>query len=265
MECEDVPQIVTAPVVRHLEVGPRCFLLELGAPEIACEAAPGQFVHVRVGPTLDPFLRRPLSIHRVNLVRGTISLLYQVVGRGTALLSEILPGERVNLLGPLGRGFTDPPFVQDITLVAGGIGIAPLFFLTERLLAAGHRVTLLHGARTKAYLLLAGELAALPIKYLQATDDGSAGVRGTVVEAFTRLSCHPDFVFAAGPVPMLASLAAELHRRSVAAEFSLEERIGCGVGACMCCAFKAQEGEGWTYRRVCADGPVYPAEKVVWD
>lgn len=260
-----MPYIVDAPVRGQCEVGPDCFLLELEAPAIAREAVPGQFVHVRVSATLDPFLRRPLSIHRVDVRRGTLSLLYQVVGRGTALLATVRPHRKINVLGPLGRGFTILPPALDTLLVAGGIGIAPLYFLAERLLAAGHRVTLLHGARSRDYLLLAEELAALPLTYIQATDDGSAGMRGTVVEAFAGLDLRPAFVYAAGPTPMLAALACMVQAVQVRAEFSLEERMGCGVGGCMSCSFKAREGEGWAYRRVCTEGPVYPADKVVWE
>jgi len=260
-----MPYIADAPVLSRREVGPGCFLVELEAPAVAQDAVPGQFVHVRVSTTLDPFLRRPLSIHRVDTRRGTISLLFQVVGRGTALLAGMRPGERLNILGPLGRGFTVLPPSRDLVLVAGGIGVAPLFFLAERLLGAGHRVTLLHGARTQAYLLLADEFATLPLTYLQATDDGSTGIRGTAVDAFAGLERRPDFVYAAGPMPMLAALAAAVRAVRLGAEFSLEERMGCGVGACMCCSFKSREGEGWAYRRVCVEGPVYPAEKVVWE
>ncbi|MGQ9711118.1 MAG: dihydroorotate dehydrogenase electron transfer subunit [Desulfotomaculales bacterium] len=260
-----MPYVVEAPVLDRSEVGPGCFLVELEAPAVAQDAAPGQFIHARVSPTLDPFLRRPLSIHRVDTRRGTISLLFQVVGRGTALLAAARSGEPLSILGPLGRGFTVLPPPRDIVLVAGGIGIAPLFFLAQRLLTAGHRVTLLHGARTRSYLLLANELAALPLTYFQVTDDGSAGFRGTVVDAFAALKRHPDFVYAAGPMPMLAALARVVQAEGVQAEFSLEERMGCGVGGCMCCSFKARDGDGWVYRRVCTEGPVYSAEKVVWE
>ncbi|KUK40445.1 MAG: Dihydroorotate dehydrogenase B (NAD(+)), electron transfer subunit [Clostridia bacterium 62_21] len=260
-----MPYVVDAPVLVQREVGPGCFLLELEAPAIAREAAPGQFVHVRVSTTLDPFLRRPLSIHRVDVRRGTLSLLYQVVGRGTALLATARPHQKINILGPLGRGFTILPPPLDTVLVAGGIGIAPLYFLAERLLAAGHRVTLLHGARSRDYLLLAEELFALPLTYIQATDDGSAGMRGTVVDGFGGLNRRPDFVYAAGPTPMLAALARVVQAMKAHAEFSLEERMGCGVGGCMCCSFKAREGQNWSYRRVCMEGPVYPADKVAWE
>ncbi|RDV81679.1 dihydroorotate dehydrogenase electron transfer subunit [Ammonifex thiophilus] len=254
-----------AEILSQRRLAPDIYRLELFAPRVAEQAQPGQFLMVRTSISLDPFLRRPLSVNAVDRRRGAVALLYRVVGRGTRLLAERKLGKRLNVVGPLGRGFT-VPLSGPVVLVAGGLGIAPLFFLAEVCRQRGNEVILFYGARSQEELVLRRELESLGIKVFWATDDGSLGERGTVVELLKKKGLPPAApVYAAGPPPMLKALAAALKDMGREAEFSLEERMGCGVGACRGCAVKVREGKDFVYRRVCADGPVFKAGEVVWE
>lgn len=260
------PVLCRAPVVQQSAVAPGVHRLAFTAPEIARTAQPGQFVHLRVGPTHDPLLRRPFGIHEVDREAGTVTILFQVVGRGTALLAQVQPGALLDVLGPLGRGFTLPAPALPVALVAGGLGIAPLAFLLRRLAAAGIRGSLFQGARTAA--LLVGTQENVPgVKRRLATDDGSAGHRGSVVDLFTAslvAGYRYAYVYAAGPYPMLRALAARMREYRLEGEVSLEERMACGLGACLCCSTAVQSESGPRYARVCADGPVFPVREVAW-
>ncbi|MGO0121869.1 dihydroorotate dehydrogenase electron transfer subunit [Desulfothermobacter acidiphilus] len=245
-------------------LAPGVYRLELFAPAVAEQARPGQFLMVRTSISLDPFLRRPLSINSVDRRRGAVTLLYRVLGRGTRLLAERRLGRRLNVVGPLGRGFT-VPVSGTVVLVAGGLGIAPLFFLAKVCCRQGNEVLLFYGARCSRELVLRRELEAMGVRLSLATEDGSAGEQGTVVELVRRKGLPPGVVCAAGPPPMLRALAAFLQDMGREAEFSLEERMGCGVGACRGCVVKVRTAEGFAYQRVCADGPVFRAATVVWE
>jgi dihydroorotate dehydrogenase electron transfer subunit len=259
--------VLDCEIVAHRQLLPDCRRLVLAAPAVAEAARPGQFLHLRCGATADPLLRRPLSIHDVDRVAGLVTLLYRVVGRGTALLATRKPGpDRVNILGPLGRGFEVPPEHRRVALVGGGLGVAPLFFLARELAAAGREVIVFHGARTTGELELVN-FGLLPVESASATDDGSVGYAGSVVELFGQAAAElkMDWVCAAGPTGMLRALAGELRRLNLPGEVSLEGRMGCGIGVCVCCNCRIGTRERWTYRRVCADGPVFSAEEVVWE
>ncbi len=238
----------------------RIVCLRLHAPAVARAARPGQFVMLAPGPAepLDPFLNRPFSIHRVP-DEDSLELLFAVVGRGTARLAAQPPGATLRLLGPLGRGF-DPPAEGPVWLLAGGLGIAPLRFLGERL--AGRPVRLLYGAGTAEALV---STAGLACRVELATDDGTAGRRGPATELLAAaLAELPEaeraraYVAACGPEPMLAAAAGLCRRAGVRAEVSLEAHMACGTGACMGCARPI----GGRPQRVCAEGPVFDAREV---
>ncbi|MDI6709397.1 MAG: dihydroorotate dehydrogenase electron transfer subunit [Thermoanaerobacterales bacterium] len=260
------PVLCKAPVVQQAAVVPGVYRLAFTAPEIARTVQPGQFVHLRVGSTHDPLLRRPFGVHDVDRECGTVSILFQVVGRGTAILAEVRPGGVLDVLGPLGRGFTLPAPALPVALVAGGLGIAPLAFLLRRLAAAGIKGSLFQGART-AGLLLGAEETVPGFKRRLATDDGTAGHRGSVVDLFTAslvAGYRYAYVYAAGPYPMLRALATRMREYRLEGEVSLEERMACGLGACLCCSTGVQSDSGTGYARVCADGPVFPVREVAW-
>jgi len=236
------------------------YRLTLRAPRVAASARPGQFVMAACGPLLDPLLRRPFSIHR-RLGPDLLQLLIRVVGRGTDLLAQCRPGQDISLIGPLGRGFSLPAPDQSICLVGGGIGIAPLSFLAERL-AAPHRCTVLLGSRTGAELSqLAAEFAQLGCPVQTATDDGSLGHHGLVIDLLAAHLPATAKVFACGPMPMLAAVADACRVAGVACEVSLEAHMACGLGACLGCAVHGADGR---YLHVCTNGPVMNAGEVAW-
>ena len=272
-----------------------CCRISLFSPEIAGSARPGQFLHVRINPGPEPLLRRPFSVHAVNRETGEIALLFRVAGRGTALLAEKKKGEFLDVIGPLGRGFTLPAAGQRAALVAGGIGIAPLYFLLQMLAGSRNPPDVLLGARTARELLLVREvqelanggarpeqlfrtggrpgslggfLCASPGKVMVATDDGSCGHRGPVTDLLAKLLAEKkvEMVYACGPPAMLKAVASLLERAGADGEVSLEERMGCGIGACLSCVCKTrgESGRDFSYRRVCLEGPVFKARDVVW-
>lgn len=238
--------------------------LVLESPQIAAAAAPGQFLMVRVEDGFQPLLRRPFGIHDVSGTR--LEIFFQVVGVGTALLSRKSPGITLDLLGPLGRGFTiDPAGKQQAALIGGGRGIAPLFFLGRILQAAGIKVRVFCGGRSAGDLVMAERFQAAGFPLVLSTDDGTRGVHGTVTEAFLDDSTpRADILYACGPDPMLKAVSEISRRLRVPAELSLESIMGCGFGACWGCVQRIRRDgeEGW--RKICQEGPVFRADDVVW-
>jgi len=245
----------TLKIIKQEPVAPGYQRLTL-ARGIAAQA--GQFVQVRVSETLDPFLRRPISVH--DAAEDRLVLLYRTVGRGTALLAAKKAGETLDLLGPLGSSFPLTDRAQAV-VVAGGIGAAPLYYLLRTLKRAGKQVSFFYGARTEAELLLREEYRALATNYSEATDDGSAGSRALVTDlAAPAIASLDATVYACGPSPMLKEVArlADYYGRSCFV--SLEAQLACGVGACLGCVVPVRGQE--KYRRVCVDGPVFAAGEV---
>ncbi len=253
----------SAAVLDNREVMPGVYLLLLQAPALARAGRPGQFVMARCSEqgAADPFLRRPLALHRIDRAQGQVELLVRIVGRGTAWLAVRRPGDALDLLGPLGQGFSLQRRTRNVLLLAGGMGIAPLAALADEALARGGAVVLALGARTAGELYPAALLPP-PVELLTCTDDGSAGRRGPVTDllADPELALLPwaDQLMACGPQPMLACLpalvrAGRLRWRRGFAQVSLEERMACGVGACLGCVVSTRRG----LQRVCQEGPVF--------
>lgn len=208
-------------------------------------------------PGQSNMLPRPFSVYRADTLSGEISLLIEIKGKGTALLAETAPGVSLKLLGSLGRGFPDLP--PQSLLVAGGAGIAPLAFLAASTAAPR---TLLYCARSADLLVCSGADLELPgLSVVEATDDGSRGVKGTAADLLSNRIKGSGAVFACGPRPMLAAVKEICSRAKIETWFSLEERMACGIGACVGCAVATTGG----YRLVCRDGPVFPAEEVILD
>jgi len=252
-------------IVFNRKVGPLVYLMALRSAEVAEAARPGQFVMVRIGDGEDPLLRRPFSI--CGCRNGELFLiLYKVVGRGTAMMAALKQGDRVGVLGPLGKGFGTPPEGTSCFLVAGGLGIAPLLFMAERL---GSKAFLfLAGARTAQEHVLPKDLG-LEWGPLIATDDGTSGFKGTAVDFFrTNLIKTPygrKALFACGPLPMLKGLWALARSEGISCEVSLEASMACGLGACQGCAVRAVKGQRDPYFLVCRDGPVFDASTLNWE
>ncbi|HWJ04037.1 MAG TPA: dihydroorotate dehydrogenase electron transfer subunit [Verrucomicrobiae bacterium] len=257
-------------VLSNEKTGPEQFLMVIHVPELAGQAKPGQFVHVRVNDVSDPLLRRPVSLYDIDRNAGTVSLLYQVVGRGTELLSGIPAGAEVDVMGPLGNGFWIPEGIQKVLVVGGGIGNAPLFPLVRELKFRGVEQTVLLGGRTADLVAGLEGFKSLGVTVETATDDGSIGRKGFVTqlaEDIITLNKH-DYFFACGPGPMLKQLIYVTGRHGIRGQVSLEERMGCGVGACLACVCKIKaetDDSGWDYKKVCVDGPVFEAGEVIID
>jgi len=258
-----------AVIIDHREVVPGVFLLTLRDPFIAKEAEPGQFVMVRVHAGLDPLLRRPFSICALA-GEDAFRLLYRVVGRGTALLSEAVEGDALAVLGPLGSGFRIDAASGPALLVGGGMGVAPLFFLAQALFRTETPpFTFLAGFPSAGEVVGPAEILGSNLKLELATEDGSAGYAGFVTELLRdRLDSDGPgafgSVYACGPGAMLARIAALTSERSISCQVSLEAAMACGLGACLGCAVHAAPGETASYYRVCREGPVFDARILDW-
>ena len=244
--------------------------------EIAGLAGAGQFLMLQVAEGADPLLRRPFSFHRIWPEKGEVEILYRVTGAGTLKLSRLLPGSRLSILGPLGNGFEPPAPVAEggpPVVVAGGIGVAPIFELIAMLNRTRPDQTplLLYGARTGSEMLPDACFAGLDVRILRCTDDGSLGEKGRVPQLlsarFSGEGVKPSVLYACGPLAMQVHLArwAELH--AVPAQLSLEALMACGVGACLGCALPAEHSGDPAedrYVHVCKDGPIFPAGAIRW-
>lgn len=258
----------SAVVLSNREITPGHYLLVAAAPGVAEGASPGQFAHIRCGDTMDPLLRRPLSFHRIEPRAGRVTFLYRLVGRGTALLARKGEGEILDLLGPLGRGFPFPVGSGPAVLVGGGIGVAPLLALADALRQAGREMVVLLGARTRGYLPRWEEFGGRGSQLKVVTEDGSLGERGLVSDLLedwlntqqARAGTERGTLYACGPVPLLKKVQEIARARDLTAYLSLEERMACGVGACLSCACRAAGAPA--YLKVCVDGPVFPAREV---
>ncbi|MDF2926969.1 MAG: Dihydroorotate dehydrogenase electron transfer subunit [Paenibacillaceae bacterium] len=224
---------------------------------------PGRFVHVKAEPGTDPLLRRPISICEADTAKGQFTMIYRAEGKGTRQLAAKQPGDYVDVLGPLGRGFP----VQEASpgetalLIGGGIGVPPLYYLSKQLLARGVRPVHVLGFAAQEDVFYQDKFSALGETYL-ATVDGSCGDKGFVTDVIAERGLTFDVLYACGPTPMLKAL--DVLYRDVKGFLSLEERMGCGVGACYACVCKVQGDEtGLAYRKVCKDGPVFPIGEVV--
>jgi dihydroorotate dehydrogenase electron transfer subunit len=252
-----------SPILHREQLTADVFRLTLHAPKVAETARPGQFVMVRAGDGLDPLLRRPFSIHK-QTDDGSVSILFKVIGKGTRMLAGLTEDMKVDIIGPLGRGF-DMTHEGPHCLVGGGMGIAPLYFLADQLLKKGaHRDNppILLGAQTQAELmLLAQEFTELGYPVLTATDDGSLGHHGFVTELLDDILKRVKQVYVCGPVPMMRKVATKCIEAGVACQVSLETHMACGLGACLGCTFPATSGG---YHHVCKEGPVFSADQIAW-
>jgi len=282
-------RLLAAELVESREILPGQWLQAYHAPALASGARAGQFVHVRTGDYSGFVLRRPFSLNTVDAATGVISIHFRTVGKGTAWFTLLRPGDTIDMLGPLGRPFEVDPRSRHLLLVAGGLGVAGLRMLVDEALRDGRQVTLLFGAAS-AREVYPSSLLPDEVEYVVATDDGSLGHHGFVTELVPDYEAWADQAFACGPRPMLATLArlatgrrqrlgvARLGRkrgarRSVAygstaarrnafLQVSMEQRMGCAVGACLGCVVMGTNGQP---QRVCREGPTFGSDEVDWE
>jgi len=278
---------LSAAILENKKITPWHYRMRVESAYFGRETKPGQFVEVRCSDGFEPLLRRPLSVHRI--AKGGIELLYEVVGQGTELLSRKKRGDLLDVIGPLGTGFSLRKTKDErrtIILMAGGIGVAPLVALAEKLTRG--KTTVIIGARTKSHILCEADFKKLGCKVLVSTDDGSKGRHGFATDVLRdflrttndereRSEAEPPrkgrtTIYACGPTPMLKAVADIARARQIHCQVSLEERMACGVGVCLGCPVRVRktftEDERRTtndeYKMVCKDGPVFNAEEIKW-
>jgi len=242
------------------------FLLSIESPIIAPLAKPGQFIMVRVSPQENPLLRRPISIHARE--QNIIDIFFQVSGLGTALLSQRTISDSLDILGPLGQGYSLEGDLKEreMALIGGGRGIAPLYFLALELRQRGAGVVVFYGGKTQSDLPLKDKFLENEIPVFCSTDDGSFGFHGFVTDLFKTETGKNNFkfIYACGPEAMLKKAGQLCKQKDIPAEFSLESMMGCGFGACWGCATKIINKKGSEWQKTCEKGPVFPAENIIW-
>ena len=276
-------------LIESREIRPGQWIQSFHAPELASGSRAGQFVHVKTGDLSGLVLRRPFSINTADAVSATITIHFRTIGRGTAWFTALRPGDAVEMLGPLGRPFEVDPRSRHLLLVAGGLGMAGVRFLVDEAIRDGRQVTMLFGAAS-AREVYPSSLLPDEVEYVIATDDGSVGHNGFVTDLVPEYEAWADQAFACGPAPMLAALArlaaGRRERRGVARlgrkrgggktdplgspaarrkaflQVSMEQNMGCAVGACLGCVIMGTNGAP---QRVCREGPVFAAEEVAWE
>jgi dihydroorotate dehydrogenase electron transfer subunit len=282
-------RLVAAELVDSREILPGQWIQAFHAPHLANGSRAGQFVHVRPGDWSGLVLRRPFSINTADVASGIVTIHFRTIGRGTEWFTRLRPGDAIDMLGPLGRPFEVDPRSRHLLLVAGGLGMAGVRMLADEAIRDGRQVTLLFGAAS-AREVYPSSLLPDEVEYVIATDDGSVGHAGFVTELVPDYEAWADQAFACGPQPMLAALAnlaatrrgrlgvaklgrkrgggkadavgSPAARRKAFLQVSMEQNMGCAVGACLGCVVMSTSG---TPQRVCREGPVFAAEELAWD
>lgn len=258
-------------IIENKKTAGSFYKMRIGSSYLARNSKPGQFIEVKCSDRNDPLLRRPLGVHRI--LKSGIELLYEVVGKGTELLSKKRAEDPLDIIGPLGNGFTLPRTTHNAQrttiLIAGGIGVAPLVALAEKL-GGGHVII---GARTKSHVLCEGEFKRAGCKVAIATEDGSKGLKGLATDLlkdFIRTTNNErrTTIYACGPHPMLKAASHIARLMKIPCQVSLEERMACGLGVCLGCPVKVKtkydvRSTMYEYKMVCKDGPVFNTEDIV--
>jgi len=250
-----------ATIIENKEITPGIYEILLSAKEVAELAKPGQFINIYSSSEAQ-LLPRPISICEINKEEGVLTLVYAVVGKGTKRLSNMTPKETINIMGPLGNGFDIKTEVEESIIVGGGVGVPPLLELVKQL--GGRKIAYL-GFRSDIFLV--EEFEKYCSKVYIATEDGSVGFKGNVVELMNDTNPAGNQIYSCGPKPMLRAVNEWAEEKSIPTQLSFEERMACGIGACLVCTCKTQKEHepDWENRRVCKDGPVFLGDEVVWD
>jgi dihydroorotate dehydrogenase electron transfer subunit len=280
-------RLIAAELVESRQILPGQWIQSFHAPELATGSRAGQFVHVRTGDYSGLVLRRPFSINTADPATGIVTLHFRTVGRGTEWMTRVREGERLDMLGPLGKPFEVDPRSRHLLLIAGGLGMAGVRMLADEAIRDGRQVTILFGALSAQHIY-PSNLLPDEVEYVVATDDGSLGHHGYVTDLVQEYEAWADQAFACGPHPMLARLAAiaagrrdrlgvaklgrkrgagkpdplgsTAARRKSFLQVSMEQTMGCAVGACLGCTVIGVEGP----LRVCREGPVFASEEISW-
>ncbi len=252
--------ILDLDIVENQRLNYQYVLLKLTHSETLPSILPGQFAQIRVDGSPETFLRRPISINFVDTERNQLWLLIQVVGAGTRCLAELKVGEKLNLIFPLGNSFTVPEDKKaQIALIGGGVGVAPMLMYGEWLHRHGYKPNFLIGARSEVDLLQLEEFSKYG-KVFTTTEDGTHGEQGYITQHSCLKSLSFDYIFTCGPTPMMKAVARYAQEKGIFCEVSLENLMGCGIGACLCCVTDTTEGN----LCVCTEGPIFNVTKLKW-
>lgn len=252
--------ILDLKVTENIRLHANYVLLKLTQSAPLPEMLPGQFAEIRVDNSPSTFLRRPISINYVDREKNEVWFLVQLVGDGTRKLATLEKGDLLNVVLPLGNGFSKPQTPEEkVLLVGGGVGTAPMLYLGESLLKRGCKPSFLLGARSKNDLLQLEQFTSLGEVYVT-TEDGSMGEKGYVTMHSVLKDHKFDMIYTCGPKPMMVAVAKYAKESDTECEVSLENTMACGVGACLCCVEKTDEG----HVCVCKEGPVFNIKKLLW-
>lgn len=257
-----------AEVIENKEIGNLIFLLTLKSDRISNIYLPGQFVMIGIKGAYDPLLRRPFSI-AFSHEKGTFSIIYRVVGKGTRILSEIGKGKSVSVLGPLGRGFKFQEEIGYVLLVSGGLGIAPLLSLSQELNKRARPFLFLSGYRTGEEIISVQDVVPFKISPKISTEDGTSGIKGLVTDlldlTLKELITTNKYlmIYSCGPVVMLKKVHEIGMSNGVPCQVSIESHMACGIGACQGCVMPSISDKR-PYLRVCKDGPVFSSSEIDW-
>lgn len=246
------------PIIKTTAIAKNIFDFTIACPEVAARAKAGEFVNIKVDGF---FLRRPISICEIDYTKGTIRIVFEIRGEGTQKLAEKKVNENIDIIGPLGKGFSVDKNKKAI-VIGGGIGVPPMLETAKQF---GNDTTAIIGFRNAAAVILEDNFNANNINTVVCTDDGSYGQKGFVTNALSDYlkDNKADIICACGPTPMLKGIIEIAKEHNIKCEVSLEERMGCGVGACLGCACKTVKGSEEFLSHVCKDGPVFNSEEVV--
>lgn len=255
--------IIQAKIITKEQLRENVYQFTIESDKLSKAAKPGQFIDIKCSDTNGLILRRPISISQI-ISPNLISFIFEVKGKGTTELSHKNVGEYLDVLGPLGNGFDISGKYKNVAVVGGGIGIFPLIGLLEGI--KSNKISFL-GFRNKSFMLLLDKFKSISNEVQIATDDGSFGHHGLVTELLEVKIKEGkiDIIYACGPKPMLGAVQKLAEKYNVPCQLSLEERMGCGVGACLGCACKIGTDDDWNYKHVCVDGPVFWSSEVIFN
>jgi len=256
-----MPVSVKVKLIKKEKLIDGIYKFSVETPEIAVSAKPGQFLEVKASEIGEVFLRRPISIY--NIDKTITEFIFQVKGKGTELLARKEVGDELDIIGPLGEGTFDIKEYKKAVIIGGGIGTYPLYELARQLKGKSE-IIMYMGFRNKELVTLEKEFKNVVNELILTTDDGSYGKKGFAIN-YLKEDCKkekPDIIFACGPLPMLKAVQEFANSNKIQCQMSLEERMGCGIGACLGCAVKIISGKEPRFGRVCKEGPIFYATDV---
>lgn len=261
-----MPKQVFAKLVKKEKLLDGLYKFSLETKEIVDIVKPGNFIEIRINENLDPFLRRPISIYNIEKEKGIIEIIFQVKGKGTELLSKKQEGDFIDIIGPLGNGVFKFEKHKNIAVIGGGIGIFPLYELTKEAKELNLNIDTYIGFRNKELVVLEKEFKNTSNNLTITTDDGSYKNKGFAIDYLKEnlKTKKVDCIYTCGPLPMIKAVKALAEENNIECQISLEEKMGCGLGACLGCAVKTAESskEDPQYVHVCKDGPVFESKSV---